>query len=240
MKAMGNEKFLKEMEKIQDEYRKVFSNHPELEKSGFFLCGLFGNILKQYDIMLLGTNPGGYDRCDDINSLHTNEIDSYKENSDYNELAVSKDNLSIKTRDFFKQAFEEEQVKYLNNTFYWNMCLLKNEKKYSKLDYEANVLGFSSFWELFKEIVGLVQPIIIITFIEGFDFLKNKLNFDSINTTLDIENSKAYYNKSGSIDINNHQIRRIIGIPHLTGYPYTPLQRSKFAKEFKIDCEDVM
>jgi hypothetical protein len=237
---MDNEKILKEMEIIQDEYREVLFHNPELEKNGFFLCGLFGNILKQYDILLLGTNPGGYDRFDDINSLHTNEIDSYKENFNYNELVVSKDKLSLKTREFYKQAFEEEQIKYLNNTFYWNMCLLRNEKKYSDLDDAVKELGFSSFWELFRKIIGIVKPKIIITFIEVFDFLNDKLNFTSNNTTLDIENSKAYYNKSSSLNIDKNLIRSIIGIPHLTGYPYTPLQRIKFAQKFKIDCHELL
>lgn len=231
---------LMEMEMVQAEYRKVFFNNPELEKNGFFLCGLFGNILKQYDIMLLGTNPGGYDRYDDINSLHTNELDSYKENPNHNELAVSEDKLSIKTRGFYKQAFEEEYRKYLNNTFYWNMCLLRNDKKYSGLDYAVKLLGFSSFWGLFKEIIKIVQPKLIITFIEVFDFLKEELNFTSINTTLDIENSKAYYNKSSSIEINKHQIRRIVGFPHLTGYRYSTFQRIKFAQQFKKDCKEML
>lgn len=225
---------LAQMISIQEKYRNIFYSNPELKNNGFYLCSLFGNTLKQHDIMFVGMNPGGNEQFDNIIETHKKDIDFFRINPCYNEF-VKENYLRIKL--FYEYAFGKEcSLKYLQNTFYWNLCPLKNGLSYYQLPSQVKKLGYDSYYCLFIDVLTDVRPKTVLTFVDVFKYLHSKISKEYESFHLNSAKSKALYYINSDIQFENIFIKKIIGVPHLSRYHYSTSAFQAFAKQFGIDA----
>lgn len=208
----------KKMEEVKVEADLIFEKNNFYEK-GFIKCNTFGNLLKPHRIFLLGINPGGNEENPEYDR---NEVEFYRRNPDYNEFLVQDGRFINCLEKLYKNAFGEENlVDILSQTYYWNLCLSKSKKAYSK-NKSIFMPVFNLYWDLFMRIVNIVRPDIILTFVEVKNFLENKL-MRRFNCSQLIEDRNKYYYSLENVNLAGFNVRKIIAVNHVS--------RSFYSKE---------
>lgn len=221
---------IKTMQEIKTQANKIFDEN-NLKDKGFIKCNIFGNKLKPHKILLVGINPGD-DEKDIIDD--PNEVNYYLEHPDYNEFIEENYSLIWGVKKLFKNAFGEENVDFmLKNTFYWNLCLSRTEKKASEMQDEISKAN-NLYWDLFCKIVENVKPEIILTFVSNVSFLESKLNIQFQNDRI-IENKNHKYYWYDNLNINNFIVKKVIGINHLSKTYYNKDEWKSTGDRFKND-----
>lgn len=219
---------LVKMGNLIDQARKVYEDG-RFEGTGMARCSIFGNVLKEHKLMLLGINPAG--KPEKYTANVEKELELFK--SDYNEL-TEQGKLNLWLRKFYDYAFGEKSEIYVRQTFYWNLCLFKCENLKKVYDSEMD-RAMENCFPLFETVLQEVRPKVVLTFVKPFNFIEKRLNLSCANPT--ILAPRYYYYRYNNVLIGNYKLPKLVGMWHLSRSPIFVHTLPKFAKEFRNDCE---
>jgi len=228
---MKTEESITLMRSIRNIADELFDNF-DMADNGFGKCHVFGNILKEYDIMLIGLNPGG--SLEDKVLSCDEEGRRFIDNPELNELIEPNNIDGLKTlykRTFGDQYFSEK----IKQTFWWNLCLARNDIKFGNLRKNLQNKAFDIYWDLTLEVINIVKPKIILTFVTSYNYIKLKLEIkNDVDFIIPNPERQHYYYKLDNLKFGHHLVKKVIGIHHLS---WASFDWKRFGEQFKEDYD---